>query len=176
MNANANERPVDPRDLKALLLDVDGILTDNGLYIDEDGRTSKRFDVRDGQGLVLARRAGLEIGLISGHDSKAVRERAERLGIRICFTGVKDKIPVYEGVLQQEGWTDEQVAYAGDDLMDLGILGRCGFAATVADGHELVRERAHFVTNRPGGFGAVRELIEFLLKSRGQWDALVSEF
>ncbi|MEE9394194.1 MAG: HAD-IIIA family hydrolase [Planctomycetota bacterium] len=175
-NSGSSTRPVSPNRLKALLLDVDGVLTDNGLYIDEEGRTSKRFDVRDGQGVVLAQRAGLQVGLISGHDSKAVRERAQGLGISICFTGVKDKIPVYEKVLEQHAWSDDEIAYVGDDLMDLGILGRCGFAATVADAHPLVREIAHFTTRRPGGFGAVRELIEHLLKARGQWTQLTNSY
>ncbi len=162
--------------LELLLFDVDGILTDNGLYIAESGDLMKRFDVRDGAGLKLAQMAGLRVGLISGHDSTATARRASQLGIDICHVGVKDKIPVFESTLTETGVPRERVLYMGDDVMDLPLLTRAGVAVTVPEAPPLIRERCDFVTSKPGGFGAVRETVERVLTAMGRMDEIVQRF
>lgn len=168
--------PTPAADLALLLFDVDGIFTDNGLYVDEDGRMSKRFDIRDGAAVKLAQMAGYQVGLISGHDSRAVEKRAEQLGIAICHVGVKDKAPVFEAVLRETGCRAEEALYMGDDLFDLPVLTRAGFAATVPEAPDFVRRRCHWTASRPGGRGAVRELVEHLLRETGRLDEIQTRF
>ncbi len=162
--------------LELMLFDVDGVLTDNGLYIGESGDLLKRFDVRDGAGLKLAQMAGLRVGLISGHDSTATARRAAQLGIDICHVGVKDKIPVFETTLEQTGVARERVLYMGDDVMDLPLLDRAGVAVTVPEAPPLIRDRCDFVTRARGGFGAVREIVDRVLTAMGRMDDIVQRF
>ena len=167
---------VDPAQLVLLLFDVDGVMTDNGLYVDDNGCAAKRFDIRDGMGLRLLRMAGLKAGIISGHDSPAVRQRAQKLGIDICMVGVEDKVAAFHDICAQEILQPNQVLFMGDDLIDLRLLRRVGFAATVPEAPAIVREHCHWVATRAGGRGAVRELIEHILLLRGQLDALLAHF
>lgn len=169
-------QPPDLSRLRLLLFDVDGVFTDNGLYVDEDGRMTKRFDIRDGAGVRLAQMAGYEVGLISGHDSEAVRRRAAQLDIELCFTGVKDKTPVYEEVLALRDADPGETLYMGDDYFDLPVLRRAGLAVTLPEAPIFVRQHCHWIAGRAGGRGAVRAVIERLLKQTGKLDAIRAQF
>ena len=155
--------------LRLLLLDVDGVLTDGTVVIHQDGNEGKAFSIRDGSAIVSARREGLEIGLLSGRPSGATTRRAAELGITMVVQGVADKGEAYARILDTSQLTDEQVAYMGDDLVDLPVLERAGLAAAPADAAEEVLARVHWVSRQPGGRGAVREFIELILKARGRW-------
>jgi 3-deoxy-D-manno-octulosonate 8-phosphate phosphatase (KDO 8-P phosphatase) len=162
--------------VRLLLLDVDGVLTDGRIIYDNHGGESKCFDVKDGHGLKLLQRAGLRVGIITGRRSAIVQRRADELGIDILCQGAKNKLGPYQEILAAQGLVDEQVAYVGDDLVDLPILLRVGFAATVADGVDDVKSRVHYVASRPGGRGAVREICELLLKTTGRWAAVTDRY
>jgi 3-deoxy-D-manno-octulosonate 8-phosphate phosphatase (KDO 8-P phosphatase) len=162
--------------IRLLLLDVDGVLTDGRITYDSQGREHKSFDVKDGHGLKMLQRAGLVVGIITGRRSSIVELRARELGIDIVVQGAKSKLEPYENILQQQGLRDEEVAYVGDDLVDLPILRRAGFAVTVADGVEDLKSQVHYVTVRSGGRGAVREVCDLLLKESGRWEEVTSRY
>lgn len=157
------------RDLALFLLDVDGVLTDGGIFYDEAGREVKRFHVHDGLGIRWLLQAGLEVGLLSGRTSRAVSLRARELGLSLVYQGVQDKWGVVQDLLDQRGWHPGQVAFMGDDLVDLPVLQRVGLSVGVPNGHPLVRRRVDYVTRLDGGAGAVREAAERILRARGQW-------
>ena len=156
------------RAIKLLLLDVDGVLTDGRIILDDRGVETKHFDVRDGQGIVSLMRAGIEVGLITARNSKAVRYRAKELGLRIVRQGIKNKATTYGEIRRQSGLADTQIAYIGDDIGDVEILRRVGLAVTVKDGWEEIFRSVDYVTERPGGRGAVREVAELLLKAQNK--------
>jgi len=153
--------------VKLLLLDVDGVLTDGRLYYGERGEELKAFDVKDGHGLVLVR-SHVKLGVISGRAGLA-RKRLEELGFTHLVFAQRDKVAAYEDLLAAQGFSDEEVAYMGDDVNDLALLARVGLAAAPADACPEVRAAAHFLAEAPGGRGAVRELCELLLRARGSW-------
>jgi 3-deoxy-D-manno-octulosonate 8-phosphate phosphatase (KDO 8-P phosphatase) len=159
--------------IKLLLLDVDGVLTDGGIFIDDRGVETKRFDVRDGQGITLLRRAGIEVGFITGRSSHIVRRRARELGVNLLYQRVRKKIEVYSRIKRNNGFADAQIAYMGDDLMDAAIMSHAGLAITVKDSWSGVKPLAHYVTRCRGGHGAVREVCELLLQAQDLWDGLV---
>jgi 3-deoxy-D-manno-octulosonate 8-phosphate phosphatase (KDO 8-P phosphatase) len=159
------------RAIKLLLLDVDGVLTDGRIILDDRGVETKQFNVRDGQGIVLLMRAGIEVGLITARSSKAVRYRAKELNLRIVHQGIQNKITTYGVILRQLGLAETEIAYIGDDVGDLEILRRVGFAVTVNDGWEELFQSVDYVTEKPGGRGAVREVAELLLKAQNKWDS-----
>lgn len=161
------------RRVRLLLLDVDGVLTDGGVAIRSTRGEHKTFFIRDGAALVWARHEGLAVGLLSGRASAATSRRATELGITILSQGGPDKREGYAGILAAHGFSDEQVAYMGDDLLDLPILGRAGLSASPADAVEDVRTRVHWVSRARGGRGAVRELVELIFRARGRWDDIV---
>lgn len=163
------------RDVELLILDVDGVLTDGGLHYGPQGEALKRFHVQDGHGIVLARKAGLKIAILTARTSQIVEYRARELGIAPVFQGRKDKLAGFEALLAEERLGADQVAYMGDDLNDLGVLARVRLSACPADACPEVRERAAIVVSSAGGGGAVRELIEFILKAQGKWSAIVQE-
>lgn len=152
--------------LKALVCDVDGTLTDGGLYYGPAGECMKRFDVRDGHGLMLARQAGFRLAFLTARTSDIVTARARELHIDVVLQGQKDKDSGFTRVCEALGVEAEEVAYMGDDLNDLPALARAGLAAAPADAAAQVRAAAHWVSSRPGGHGAVRELCEFLVEAR----------
>ena len=160
--------------IELLLLDVDGVLTDGGIYYTDSGIELKRFHVRDGSGLKYWRLAGKRAAIVSGRKSAAVDVRAAELGITPVLQGYAEKLPAFETVLAQTGLKAEQVCGVGDDLPDLPVLRRCGLAVAVADAAAEVRAAADHVTAVPGGHGAVREAIEWLLKLQGKWSSLVA--
>jgi 3-deoxy-D-manno-octulosonate 8-phosphate phosphatase (KDO 8-P phosphatase) len=153
--------------IRLLVLDVDGVLTDGRLYLSAAGEELKVFHVRDGSGLVAAQRAGIAVAIISGRDSAAVTRRAAELGIRLVRQGVSDKGAELDRLLAELGVAAEHAACVGDDTPDLPMLRRAGLAVAVADAHPALREAAHWTTPSNGGLGAVREVCDLLLSTRG---------
>jgi 3-deoxy-D-manno-octulosonate 8-phosphate phosphatase (KDO 8-P phosphatase) len=159
-----------------LLLDVDGVLTDGKIVYDADGREAKTFHVRDGHGIKMLQRAGVTVGIVTARRSVAVEIRARELGIDLVCQGVSDKVAVWRALCGEWGLPPEATAYVGDDIQDVPLLRKVGFAAAVADAEPCVREAAHYVAGRPGGCGAVRDIADFILHARGAWDAATSEY
>lgn len=157
-------------ELEWVLVDVDGVLTDGGLYYDRRGHALLRFDVRDGQGVKLAQQGGLKVGILSGRSPAALEHRAAELGVEALLTGIHDKGAAFEAFLEQQGTAPRRVAFIGDDLPDVVVLGRCGLAFAPADAVAEVRTIVHRVLAAPGGRGAVREMVETILRARGAWD------
>jgi 3-deoxy-D-manno-octulosonate 8-phosphate phosphatase (KDO 8-P phosphatase) len=151
-----------------LLMDVDGVMTDGRIVLDNQGVETKAFHVRDGRGIKLLQHAGVVIGIITGRSSEVVKIRCRELGITEVHQGAKDKLAVYEKILEKYGLQDDQIAYIGDDDVDISVFKRVGLAAAVADADPSVHAHVHLFTKAKGGSGAVRELINFILKSRGQ--------
>src|SRR6059036_2168247 len=168
-------RPLAPRArrIALILMDVDGVLTDGGISFIEGAEEAKTFDAKDGVGLSIARRIGLRTGVISGRSSAAVSRRAEELGMHEVHLRVRDKLTAYERILRRQKLTDAQVCYIGDDLTDLPVLGRVGMPVAVADARPEVLRRALFVTRDPGGRGAVREVVDAILKAQGKWEEVI---
>ena len=160
--------------LKLMLFDVDGVLTDGRVSIGSDGSEAKSFSIRDGAAIVIAQREGLPIGLLSGRPSEATSRRAAELGINLVVQGGPDKRRAFAGILTGHHLDADDVGYMGDDLPDLPLLARVGLAAAPSDAVPEVRSRAHWVSRQPGGHGAVRELLELVLRARSRWDAVVA--
>lgn len=160
--------------LEWLLLDVDGVLTDGRLVYGPEGEQLKVFHVRDGLGLVLLRRAGLKVGILSGRRGAPLAVRAAELELDALISERSDKNAAFGELLALHGTTAERVAYVGDDLLDLPVLSRCGLSFAPADAVPEVRDRVHCVLASPGGAGAAREVAELILKARGVWDRLVA--
>ena len=161
--------PLDARlaRVRLLLLDVDGVLTDGRLYYGAEGEALKAFHARDGLGLRLAMTAGIRVGIVTGRRGAALAARCRDLGITLIFDGVRDKAAVIKTVAARTGLTPEQMAFVGDDLVDLPLMARVGLAVAVADAEPELRRQAHLVTRRPGGGGAVREVCRRLLEAQG---------
>jgi 3-deoxy-D-manno-octulosonate 8-phosphate phosphatase (KDO 8-P phosphatase) len=162
--------------VRLLLFDVDGVLTDGVIVMHADGSESKGFHIRDGAAIVWAQRAGLTVGLLSARASGATAQRAAQLAIRVVVQGVADKLTGYEQILRETGLDDGSVAYMGDDLLDLPVLARAGLSGAPADAAAEVRERVHWVSGHGGGRGAVRELIELVLRAQQRWAAVTSDY
>lgn len=171
-----NRLPDRAAKVELLLLDVDGVLTDGAIVYADDGTELKRFHVRDGSGLKLWQLAGRRAAIVSGRNSPAVARRAAELGVAPVLQGRADKLAAFEALLAETGLRPEQVCAVGDDLPDLPVLRRCGLAVAVADACPEVRAAADYVTAPPGGRGAVRDAIEWLLKLQGRWAAVVERF
>lgn len=164
------------RRIRLVLLDVDGVLTDGAILLGPRGTEHKRFHVRDGAAIVWAQRAGLLTGLLSGRRAGATTARAAQLSIPIVAQGRMDKAVAYERILTAHGLEDPQVAYMGDDLLDLPVLRRAGLAAAPADAVAEVLRAVHWTSVRGGGQGAVRELIELILKAQDRWEGVVAGY
>jgi 3-deoxy-D-manno-octulosonate 8-phosphate phosphatase (KDO 8-P phosphatase) len=162
------------RALRLVLTDVDGVLTDGTILVLPDGREAKSFHTRDGLGMVLARRAGLKMGLLSGRSSESVAVRAAELGLDVVRQGVSDKRAVFQEILREQGLAAPEVAYMGDDVNDLAVLTEVGLSAAPADAPFEVRAQAFMVTDARGGQGCLREFLEAILKARGQWESLLA--
>jgi 3-deoxy-D-manno-octulosonate 8-phosphate phosphatase (KDO 8-P phosphatase) len=172
MNAEVQQRAAR---IKLLLMDCDGVLTDGRIWVFEDGE-QKGFHTRDGLGIDLWHRAGLKSGIISGRNSSAVETRARALGMSYVRQGCEDKRAAFAETLSEAGVANEDAAYIGDDLNDIPLMLESGFGIAVADAAFETREHAHYVTKAPGGFGAVREAIEVILKAQGRWDDLIKSY
>ena len=164
------------RRIKLLILDCDGVLTDGRIIMLPDGGETKAFDVKDGHAMVMAQRAGLRIAIISGRKSSVVRARATELGVAHLHEMAWVKMEPYEKILTEEGLTDGEVCFAGDDVVDIPLLRRAGLGVAVADAVEEAKQHSHLVTTKPGGRGAVREVIEFILKAQDKWDDALARY
>ena len=162
--------------VKLLLMDCDGVLTDGRLWLMDDADEQKSFHVRDGLGLALWHRAGLKAGIISGRSSSALERRAQGLGIEYVRQGSENKTKDFEELLRLAEVDAKEVAFVGDDLNDIPLMLRAEFAAAVADAAEETRAVAHLVTKASGGSGAIREVIEFILKAQDRWSKVTEEY
>jgi 3-deoxy-D-manno-octulosonate 8-phosphate phosphatase (KDO 8-P phosphatase) len=161
---------------RLLVLDVDGVLTDGRLYYADDGVELKAFNIQDGLGLRMLSASGVQVAIISGRRSKAAELRAENLGVMHVFQGVTDKLSVFEQLLSRLSLNAGAAAAIGDDLPDLPVLRRCGLAVSVPEAPGLVRDHVHYVTQRAGGRGAVRELCELIMAAQGTLETQLHEF
>jgi 3-deoxy-D-manno-octulosonate 8-phosphate phosphatase (KDO 8-P phosphatase) len=165
--------------IKLLLMDVDGTMTDGGVILlsqpDGSALEIKRFDAHDGQGLTLAHTAGLRTGCITGRESPALLRRAQEMKMDYIYMKIALKMPAYEEILAKAGVRDAEVAFVGDDLPDIPILKRVGLAVAVGDAVADVKKIAHYTTKAHSGRGAIREAIELILKSKGIWDELIDK-
>lgn len=161
------------KSIRLIVMDVDGVLTDGRILYSADGAEIEAFSVKDGLGIRAAQRAGLLTAILTGRVSGAVARRAKELGIHEVHQGIPNKMEAYETLLRRHGLTDEAVAYVGDDLNDLPLLARVGLSAAPADAADEVKARVAFVTVRGGGRGAVREVIDLILKAQGRWERAI---
>lgn len=162
--------------VRLLLLDVDGVLTDGRIVFDANGVESKFFNVKDGHGIKMVQRAGVEVGIISGRSSRVVTNRAEELGIDCVVQGATNKLEPYRAIIAARGLAEDQVAFMGDDVIDIPVLRRVGFAAAPADALPDVLPFVHLVTRNGGGWGAVREVCDRLLRAQGAWADITSRY
>jgi 3-deoxy-D-manno-octulosonate 8-phosphate phosphatase (KDO 8-P phosphatase) len=158
--------------IQLVIFDVDGVLTDGRLYLGNDGNEYKAFHIRDGHGIKMLLEAGVDVAIISGRHAASVERRMADLGIRHAYLGVPDKLAVFNSLLVRLGLPAEQVAFVGDDLIDLPVMGRVGLAIAVQDTDPFVKQHAHWQTPSRGGRGAARDVCELLLEARGQLAAL----
>ena len=158
------------------MLDVDGVMTDGRIAVDENGNRVKFFNVSDGSGIRFLLRAGLDCAVITAHDFQGIDTIAAELGVKTVLKNKKKKLPAYQRLLQKKKLTDDEICFMGDDLVDIPILRRVGFAVTVPDAPDEVRECVHYVTTRKGGAGAVREVVEKILKAQNLWKNILSRY
>jgi len=164
------------RRINLLLMDCDGVLTDGRLWLTSDGDEQKAFHARDGQGISLLHRAGLRTGIITGRTSSAVDRRAQDLKMSYVRQYAKDKIKALDEILADAGVARDECAYIGDDVADIPVMRRVGFAVAVSDAVEETKQAAHYLTELKGGQGAVREACDLILKAQGRWDELMERF
>ena len=164
------------KSIKILILDVDGVLTDGRVIYTDSGEEIKRFDVHDGHGLKLLMRAGIEVMLLTGRESKVVLHRARDLGINHVYQKALNKMEVYKTILSERSLEDKDIGYVGDDLVDLPVLRKVGFAAAVPDAVPEVKEIVDYITIKKGGEGAVREICELLLKAQNKWETITEKY
>lgn len=162
--------------VRLMIFDVDGILTDGSLHYGPEGEEIKTFNVLDGHGIKLLQQSGVPAAIISARKSPIVARRAGDLGIQHLFQGVHDKRAAFEQLLAQTGISAEACGFVGDDVIDLPILLRVGFAASVPNAHQEVRSRVHYITQAPGGRGAARELCDFILRAQGNYEAALAPY
>jgi 3-deoxy-D-manno-octulosonate 8-phosphate phosphatase (KDO 8-P phosphatase) len=165
----------DLRGIRLLVFDVDGVLTDGGIYIDDHGIESKRFHVRDGLAMKLAMSMGYQIGVITGRSRRGVTLRMRELGIELYMSGVHDKAAALKAMCSRAGVGVEHAAFVGDDLIDVPAMRVCGYAIAVADAVQEARQSAKYVTLAPGGHAAAREAIEHVIKGQGRWPEALKE-
>lgn len=159
------------KNIKLVIFDVDGVLTDGSLFIGDDGQEYKAFNSRDGHGIKMLIKTGVEAGIITGRTSKVVEHRVNDLGIKHVYQGCADKLPVYTNLLHELNLDSSQTAFVGDDIVDLPIMLQAGLAITVQDAHYLVKKHAHWITPSFGGRGAARELCEMIMHAQGNLSA-----
>jgi len=162
--------------IRLIVFDVDGVLTDGSLYIGDDGQEYKAFNSKDGHGMVMLQHSGVEIAIITGRSSEVVRIRMASLGIQRVYQGKKEKLPAYEKLKQVTGLGDEQIAYVGDDVVDLPVMTRAGLAITVQDAHPLAKQHAHWVTPSGGGRGAAREVCELIMDAQDSLQSALQRY
>lgn len=164
------------KEIKILIADVDGVLTDGKIIITSEGEEVKYFNVKDGMATKLLLRKGVDVAFITGRNAREVELRAKDLGVTKVYQNAKKKLPAFEQMLSETGLKPKECVYMGDDLPDLPVMVRAGIAIAVADAHPEVIERAHYVTKAKGGEGAVREVIDLILKAKGLWDEIIDYY
>jgi len=162
--------------VRLVIFDVDGVLTDGSLFIGDDGQEYKAFNSRDGHGMKMLQASGVDIGIITGRTSQVVKYRMDSLGIKHVYQGQQDKLPAFESLLQQLGLVPAQVAYVGDDVVDLPILIRAGLAIAVQDAHPLVKRHCHWITPSTGGRAAARDVCELIMQAQGTLESQLSRY
>jgi 3-deoxy-D-manno-octulosonate 8-phosphate phosphatase (KDO 8-P phosphatase) len=162
--------------IRLLILDVDGVLTNGTIYYGTDGIELKGFHIHDGMGIKLLQKAGIPVAIISGKNSEPVARRLQDLNVEHVFLGHTDKLPIYESLKQKLGFSDQDIAYVGDDLPDLPLLRRTGLAITVPGAPALITEHVDYITKNSGGAGAVREVCELILKAQNKYEIMVESY
>jgi len=162
--------------IKCVIFDVDGVMTDGGLGIGDDGQEYKNFHSLDGLGMKLLKKTGVEMAIITGRTSNVVKQRAETTGIAHFYQGVEDKLEAFNDLLQKMHLQADEVAFMGDDVVDAPAMLRCGLALTVPSGHRLLKPHAHYITVAPAGHGAVREVCELIMQAQGTLEAQMAPF
>ncbi len=162
--------------IRLVIFDVDGVLTDGSLYLGDDGQEYKAFHSKDGHGMVMLQESGVRIAIITGRTSEVVSIRMKSLGIAHVFQGKRDKKPAYEELKQVTGFSDAQIAYVGDDVVDLPVMSRVGLAIAVNDAHPLVKQHAHWTTPSGGGRGAARDVCEMLMQAQGTLETRLNSY
>lgn len=162
--------------IRMVIFDVDGVLTDGSLYFGHDGREYKVFHSRDGHGMKMLRQSGVEVGIITARSSQAVAHRAANLGLVHVYQGQTEKVSAFLKILETTGLRAEQVAYVGDDIVDLPVMLRVGLALAPADAHDEVLSRAHWCTRAPGGRGAARDVSELIMHTQGTYAAAIASY
>ena len=162
--------------IRLLIFDVDGVLTNSGLYRLDDGQEGKRFSSRDGLGIRLLQSTGVKIGIITGRTSKVVEHRCRELQIEHVYQGKTEKAATFIGLCEELALSHDEAAYMGDDIIDLPVLTRAGLALTVADAHPDVASRCHWASQAKGGYGAAREACELIMKHQGTWEEVLYRY
>lgn len=162
--------------IRLVIFDVDGVLTDGSLYLGDDGQEYKAFNSLDGHGMVMLQHSDVEIGIITGRSSEVVRIRMQSLGIDHLYQGQRDKRPAYAELKQKLGLDDSQIAYVGDDIVDLPVMKRVGLAIAVQDAHAFTKQHAHWITASPGGHGAAREVCELIMEAQGKLESALESY
>ncbi|KAA0444687.1 MAG: 3-deoxy-manno-octulosonate-8-phosphatase KdsC [Candidatus Thioglobus sp.] len=162
--------------IKLIIFDVDGVLTDGGLYFSADGSEQKRFNSLDGQGIKMLRQCGIEPAVISARSCMSVEHRMKNLNIKHFYQGQSDKLLAFNELISKLKLSADEVAYVGDDVLDLPVMSRVGLAVAVANAHDLVKQRADFITKKTGGNGAVREVCDFILQAQDKFDKAMSPY
>lgn len=162
--------------IRLLIFDVDGVLTDGSLFIGDDGQEYKAFHSQDGHGMKMLQASGVDIAIITGRQSKVVSHRMDSLGIDHVYQGQLEKLPAYEQLLGKLNLQASQVAYVGDDVVDLPVMTRVGFAVAVQDAHNLVKQHSHWITPSRGGRGAAREVCELIMQAQGTLDSQLQHY
>jgi 3-deoxy-D-manno-octulosonate 8-phosphate phosphatase (KDO 8-P phosphatase) len=164
------------KNIRLLVLDVDGVMTDGGLTIGDDGQEYKTFHAHDGLGMKLLKASGVELAIITGRTSNVVKKRAESTGVGHFYQGAEDKLVAFNDLIKASGLQASQCAFMGDDVVDLPPMLKCGLALAVPNSPALVLEHAHYVTIKSGGHGAVREVCELIMQAQGTFDAQMAQF
>ena len=162
--------------IRLIIFDVDGVLTDGSLFIGDDGQEYKAFNSKDGHGMVMLQETGVQIAIITGRTSEVVRIRMASLGIERLYQGKRQKLPAYEELKQLTGFSDEQIAYVGDDVVDLPVMTKVGLAIAVQDAHELAKQHAHWITPSGGGRGAAREVCEMIMDAQDNLQRMLQAY
>jgi 3-deoxy-D-manno-octulosonate 8-phosphate phosphatase (KDO 8-P phosphatase) len=162
--------------IKLLILDVDGVMTDGRIIMDNEGKEIKNFNVRDGHGLKLLQRYGVKVAILTGRLSKVVEHRAKDLDIKDVYQKVFNKKDVFEKIIKNHKISPDEAAFIGDDIIDIPVLKRVGFSVAVADAVDVVKKSVDYITNNKGGYGAVREICEMILKAQGKWSEIAAKY
>ena len=162
--------------IRLVIFDVDGVLTDGSLYLGDDGQEYKAFNSLDGHGMKMLQDTGVQIGIITGRSSEVVRIRMKSLGITHVYQGRREKLPAYQDLKQKLELEDEQIAYVGDDVVDLPVMTRVGLAIAVQDAHTFTKQHAHWITPTTGGHGAARDVCELLMSAQGKLQDMLDHY